>query len=49
MITMGISDIVEPLLSSHHKIVGIIECAPRNSTKLFGSVFTIWLNQVTAN
>ncbi len=33
MITMGISDIVEPLLSSHHKIVGIIECAPRNSTK----------------
>lgn len=33
MITMGISAIVEPLLASHHKIVGIIECAPRNSTK----------------
>lgn len=33
MITMGISDIVKPLLVSHHKIVGIIECAPRNFTK----------------
>ncbi len=33
MITMGVSDIVKPLLASHHKVVGIIECAPRNSTK----------------
>lgn len=33
MITMGILDIVKPLLVSHHKIVGIIECASRNSTK----------------
>ncbi len=33
MITMGVSAIVEPLLVSHHKIVGVIECAPRNSTK----------------
>jgi len=33
MITMKISDIVKPLLASHHKVVGIIECAPRNSTK----------------
>lgn len=33
MITMGVSAIVEPLLTSHHNIVGIIECAPRNSTK----------------
>ena len=33
MITMGVSEIVKPLLASHHKIVGIIECAPRNFTK----------------
>jgi len=33
MITMGVSAIVEPLLSSHHRVVGIIECTPRNSTK----------------
>jgi methionyl-tRNA formyltransferase len=30
---MGISPIVQPLLQSHHSIVGIIECAPRSDGK----------------